>query len=343
MGYLTEREEKILQLIIEGYISSAEPIGSRTISKMINNKWSAATIRSVMADLEEMGLLYRPHAMAGRIPTSKAFRYYVDSLHIPEYPEKKTLQMVSRMFKLRYSYVEGVMEDASRALAELSRYTSIVVEPKVNTMRFKEVEFVKLSATTVLVVFVTSSGMVHTRFVDIEENLDPPTLNEMKDYMNGRFEGIPFYLLQNEIAEDIKNDRTRFNQLLAKINETIEAIIASEEKREIYIDGTSRMMDSPEFSDMERLKELFKTLERKEKLLRLIDKSLEEKGLHVFLGIESDIKEMKDMSIITSTYRITDSSFGVLGVIGPMRMNYSKIIPIVDYTARTVTDILKII
>jgi heat-inducible transcriptional repressor len=142
--------------------------------------------------------------------------------------------------------------------------------------------------------------------------------------------------------EDLERDKTTFHQLLTKISETLETIIEGEDKRDVYIDGTSKMIGSPEFSDVERLRDLFQALERKEKLLRLLDKCLKEEGIHVILGTESDIKEMRDMSIITSTYRISDKSFGVLGVMGPIRMNYSRIIPIVEYTAKTVTDILRI-
>ncbi len=343
MEILNEREKTVLGLIVENYIVSAEPVGSITISKTINNRWSSATIRNIMSNLEELGYLYKPHAVAGRIPTPKAFRCCLDGLDVPERPGRKTLQALDALFRPRYYYMGEIMADASRILASISKYTSIVVEPSVNEMFFKEVEFVRLSKHTILIVFVTSSGMVHTRLVETEESLDSDTLKSMKKYMNERFEGTPFYVLEDNIRKDIDRDKTVFNRLLAKIIESLETITTSGEKRDVYIDGTSKMIGFPEFSDIEKLRDLFYALERKEKLLKLLDKCLKEEGVHVILGSESDIKEMRDMSIITSTYRISDKSFGVLGVIGPVRMNYSRIIPIVDYTAKTVTDILRIL
>jgi len=342
MEILNEREKAVLDLIVESYIASAEPVGSKTISKTVKNRWSSATIRNIMADLEELGFLYKPHAVAGRIPTPKAFRHYVDDLDVPVHPGKKALQALDTMLRPRYFYMGEVMADASRILAAISRYTSIVVEPRIDTMLFKEIEFVKLSKHAVLIVFITSSGMIHTRLVETEENLDDDTLKNMKRYMNERFEGTPLYVLKEGIMEDMERDKTAFHKLLSRISDTLETIIEGESKREVHIDGTSKMIGCSGFSDVERLRDLFQALERKERLLRLLDKCLKEEGVHVILGTESDIKEMRDVSIITSTYRISDKSFGVLGVMGPIRMDYSRIIPIVDYTAKTVTDILRI-
>jgi heat-inducible transcriptional repressor len=342
MEVLTERERMVLELIMDSYITSAEAIGSRTISKFIRNRLSSATIRNIMADLEEQGFLYKPHVVAGRIPTYKAFRYYVNTMLVLRNPGKKEMQVLESLFKPRYGQVEGLMGDASKVLAAISKFTSIVVEPRVNTMLFKEIEFVKLSKHTILTVFVTSAGIVHSRLVDTDENFSPELLNHMKNYMNERFGGVPFYTLKEGILEDVEKDKENYSKLLAKIKETLETIMEEEDQREIYIEGTSKMMDMPEFSDLARLKELFHALERKEKLLRLLDGCLKEEGIHVIMGTESDIKEMRDLSIITSTYRIGEKSYGVLGVIGPIRMNYAKIIPIVNHTAKTLTDILSI-
>jgi len=337
---LNDREKMVLELIMDGYINSAEPVGSGTIAKSIREKLSAATIRNVMASLEEQGFLYKPHVVAGRIPTYKAYRYYVNSLSTQRVPGKRELQVLETMLKPHYSYVEEIMEDASRVLAAISRYTSIVVEPKVDTMLFKEIEFVKLSRRTLLAVFVTSSGMVHTRLVNTDEDLDMAMLTSMKTYMNEKFSGVPFCALKDGILEDIKKDREAYCRILAKVKETLETIINEESTREVYLEGTSKMIGVPEFSDIERLKGLFQAFEKKEKLLKLLDNCIREEGIHVMIGSESDIKEMRDMSIITSTYRVGEKSFGVLGVIGPIRMNYSRIIPIVNYAAKTVTDIL---
>ena len=162
----------------------------------------------------------------------------------------------------------------------------------------------------------------------------------MKRYMNERFGGRPFYILKDGIIADMLHDRESVTKLLVRIKDSLENIIDEEAKRDIYIEGTFQMISLPEFADIKRLKELFLALEKKEKLLKLLDHSFKVEGINVIIGLESDIKEMRDMSVVTSTYRVGDRSYGFLGVIGPVRMDYSRIIPMVDYTAKAVTDIL---
>ncbi len=185
--------------------------------------------------------------------------------------------------------------------------------------------------------------MVHTRIVSTEDDLDVDSLGSMKAYMDRHFAGIPFFTLKDRIMDDIRKDKEQYSRLILKIRDTLETIMEEEDRREVYIEGASKMIDVPEFSDLEKLKELFRALERKEKLLILLDKCLKKGGMNVIIGTEIDVREMRDISIITSTYRIGEKSYGILGVIGPVRMNYSRIIPIVNYTARRVTDILNLV
>jgi heat-inducible transcriptional repressor len=226
-------------------------------------------------------------------------------------------------------------------LASLCKYTGIVVEPKMDFMLFKEVEFVKLSKLTILVMFVTSSGMVHTRMVNSPEELSGELLASMKAYMNERCGGLPFYVLKKRIFEDMRKDREDFQSLMAQVVGLLEKIIEDEEGREVYIEGTSKIIGVPELSNISRLRELFQALEKKEKLLKLLDRSMDQEGINVIIGAESEVREMRDMSIITSTYGIDEQTYGILGVIGPTRMNYSRIIPIVNYTAQAVTELLR--
>jgi heat-inducible transcriptional repressor len=341
MENLTEREKRVLELIMNSYIISAEPIGSTTLSRLFKSKWSSATIRNVMSDLEEQGFLFKQHVVAGRIPTAKAFRYYLNSLLIIKEPGKRERQVLQGLANHRYSHVEEIMGDASRLLANLCKYAGIVVEPRMDNMLFKEVEFVKLSKTTVLVVFVTSSGMVHTRLVNTDEDFPLDFLSGMKGYMNEKCEGLPFYSLRQKIFEDLTRDRDDFHTLMSRIMDALEGIMRNDDTREVYIEGASKIIDVPELSSISRLRELFQAFEKKENLLKLLDRSIEQEGMQVLIGSESDVREMRDMSIITATYRIDESNQGVLGVIGPLRMNYSRIIPIVNYTAQAVTNLLR--
>ena len=336
---LNERDRSVLELIVENYIVFAEPVGSTTIAKLMKNKVSSATIRSIMGELEELGFLFKPHAVAGRVPTQKAFRYYVNNLPVPGLPGKKALKALAAMSRIRYAYTEEVMADASRVLAAIARFPSIVVEPRVDTMLFKEVEFVRMSRYTILIVFVTTSGIVLKRFVDTSEDIEQAALDEIKHYMNERFSGLLFHVIKESIIQDIHRVRENFRNLYRKIQDTLDMLVSDEDKREVYIEGASKMIGIPEFSDVEKLKELFKALESKERLIRLLDQYQGKEGINVILGSESDMKGMEGMSIIASAYRIDRDSCGVLGIIGPMRMDYSRLIPIVGYTARAVTDL----
>ncbi len=338
---LNERERSVLELIVENYIVFAEPVGSTTIAKFMKKKVSSATIRSIMGELEELGFLYKPHAVAGRVPTPKAFRHYVNSLPVPGLPGKKELKVLETMSRIRYGYTEELMADASRILAAIARFPSILVEPKVESMLFKEVEFVRMSRYTILIVFVTASGMVHKRFVDTNEDIEQGTLDDMKHYMNERFSGLSFHVVKENIIRDMRRDRENFQNLYRKIQDTLDILVGDEDKREVHIEGASKMIGIPEFSDVEKLKELFKALENKERLVHLLDQYQSKEGINVILGSESDMRGMEGMSIIASAYRIDRDSYGVLGIIGPMRMNYSRLIPIVGYTARAVTDRFK--
>lgn len=293
-----------------------------------------------MATLEEMGFLYKPHVVAGRVPTDRAYRYYVDRINTARVPGKRELRALDTVIRPRYVHVGAVLGDASKVLASISRLAGIVVEPKVETMLFQEVEFVKLSRTRILVVFVTSSGTVHSRLVISKDDLDVESLNNMKEYMNRHFGGVPFFVLKDRLMADIRKDREKYTSLILKIRDTLDTIIEGGGQREVYIEGTLKMIDVPEFSDIYRLRELLGALEHKEKLLSLLDRCLSKDGINVIIGIESDVREMKDMSLITSTYRVGDKSYGILGVIGPVRMNYSRIIPIVSYAAQRMTDVL---
>lgn len=335
---LTEREGKILEVIIETYVDTAQPVGSEAVARSLNNRFSAATVRNIMCDLEEQGYLFKPYAVSGRIPTTKAFRYYVDSLVELKLPGKRDIKVISHYIKPGYAYVEDAMIDASRALAAISRYAGIVVEPRLNTMVFKGVEFVSLSSSTLLVLFITSSGMVYKRIVSLDEKIPKGLLEGMKQYMNEKFEGLTFSELKKRLWEDIRKDREDFAVLISKIRDSLNSLIESEQNREVYIEGTAKIIGLPEFTDIVKVREILKALGQKEKLLHILDRCLQEKEVVVIVGDEWEIKEMKEMSIIASSFSIDEKSSGVLGIIGPLRMDYSKLIPVVNYTAKILTN-----
>lgn len=337
---LTEREEKVLESVIEIYVETAKPVGSKAVSEYLNGRMSPATVRNLMFDLEEQGYLYKPYSVSGRIPTSKAFRHYVNTKGVLRSPGKREIQVITSFIKPSYSYIEEVMIDASRALSAISRYAGIVVEPKLKEMRFKGIEIVKLSRTSLLILFITTSGLVYKRIINYDEEIDSSLLESMKRYLNENFEGLTFKELRERIIEDMRRDEEEFGVLINKIRDSIDSLISSSETREVYIEGTSKIIGIPEFTDVMRLRELFKTLEQKERLLDLLDRCLEQNDLVVIVGEECEIKEMRGMGIIASPFGISEMTSGVLGIIGPLRMDYPKLIPLVSYTAKVLTRCL---
>ena len=328
-------------MILEAYIRTGQPIGSSSLARYMGNELSSATLRNTMADLEEQGFLFKPHFTAGRIPTEKAFRYYVEKVAGLKEVGKKEKRLIESLLRSALADPEEVMIDASRILAAASRYMGIVVEPRFDTLLFKEMEFVKLSSHKVLIVLVTTTGMVETRIVDDEFDLDRSFLKSISNYMNERFEGLPIHATKDAIAKEIEKDREELKTLCAKVMELVDTLSEREGKREVYIEGKTKVMGFKELSDLERLRELFDALEKKEKLLRLLDSCSGGEEFRIIMGSEWAMKGLKDVSIVISTYEMGDAGYGILGILGPLRMDYGRVIPIVSYTAKTMTEVFR--
>lgn len=341
MDVLTSREQNVLKFVLEAYMRTGQPIGSGLLAKCMGNELSSATLRNTMADLEEQGYLFKPHFTSGRIPTEKAFRYYIQKISGLKEVGKKEKRLIESLLRSALADPEQVMLDASRVLATASRYMGIVVEPRFNSLIFKEIEFVKLSSRTILIVLVTTTGIVETRIIDDESDLDRSFLKSIANYMNERFEGFPIHAIKDAIAKEIEEDREELKRLCSKVMELIERLSEKEGQREVYIEGKTRVLGFKELSDLDRLREVFDALEKKEKLLKLLDRCSGDEDFHVIMGNEWAMKELKDLSIVFSTYEMADAGYGILGILGPMRMDYARVIPIVSYTAKTVTEVFR--
>ena len=337
-GNLNDRSRQILQAIIEEYIVTAEPVGSRTLTRRPGVNLSPASVRNVMADLEELGFLCSPHTSAGRIPTDRAYRFYVTTLlQVGKVSFDHEEQLLERL-PLQGGDASRILRETSRMLSSLSRYAGIVLAPRFTENVLRHLEFVKLGGKRLLAILVTEHGIVHNKLVEVQEDISGEELVRMTNYLNSLLQGLPMTEVRRRLIEQMQNDRVVHDALLDKaLRLSKQALVETE--ADLFIEGQSTFFNQPEFAEAGRMKELFRGFEEKGQLLQLLDRCLAADGVQIFIGTETNLNP-GGMSVITSADRSGSRKLGVLGVIGPTRMGYASVIPIVDYTARLVSRLL---
>ena len=342
METLSKRNREILEAIITSYVSTAEPVGSRTITKKFNLDLSPATVRNVMSDLEEMGFLSHPYTSAGRVPTDKAYRYYADLIlneinHESSYCP--SIQISEELRENRESMnIENIMKWVSHHLSSISNNIGIILAPKFSFITFKHIEFINLRKHQILAIFVTKSGMIQNRLIKIEDDLSQDTLDKITWYLNEQFQGMTLIEIKKKIQDMMVKEKRLYDKLVDRALTLSKLALLSPEEEEIYFEGTSNILGQPEFSDAEEMKKIFSALEQKSLLLKILDKCVDSNGIQIFIGNENPVKEIQDLSIITSVYKSHGKVLGTLGVIGPKRMDYSQIIPLVNHTAILISN-----
>jgi len=337
---LSQRSRQILEAIVEDYIATAEPVGSSAVARRHALSLSSATVRNVMASLEELGLLASPHTSAGRIPTDKGFRFYVDSLvglrNITHSEKKEILKRCRETG----GNLTDLLREASRTLSSLSNYTGIVVAPRLTTGLFRQIEFVKLGPRRILAILVTCTGDVQNRMIEVEQEFCSDDLVRMANYLNSMLEGLTISQVREKLVTEMELEKNRYDQLMAGAL-TLSRQALPDEQDEVYIAGQSRIFEQPEFNDVSKMREIFQAFEEKSRLVQLLGNCMHAQGVQIFIGSETPLKEIAGMSLITSTYMSGANTVGLMGVIGPTRMGYSSVIPIVDYTAQLISRLLK--
>src|SRR3990172_3077344 len=340
---LSERNRAILMALVDSHIATAESVGSRTISKKYTLGLSPATIRNTMADLEEMGLLTQPHTSAGRMPTDRAYRIYVDNLvNIPPLSKAETDQ-IDRRLKENLNELEQIMETTSRMLSAISRQAGLVFLPKLSISVFKHIEFIRMRADQALVIFVTESGLVHNKIIELDEDISQDKLESISHYLNHEFAGMTLREIRHKVEKMMRKEKEEYDNLLKKAIQLSKRTFSEQTglEGEIYLGGTVNILDQPEFaSNIEKMKAIFTAFEEKSNLIKLLDKCMEEEGVRILIRSESMVEEMQDCSLVTHTYKYGNKTVGTLGIIGPKRMEYPRIIAIVDYTANAVSRLL---
>ena len=337
---LSDRSKRILEAVIEDYIATAEPVGSRTITRSHALALSPATVRNVMSDLEEMGLLTSPHTSSGRIPTDKAYRLYVNSILEVKNLARDNREEIRRRCRMAGKDLGDVLKETSRLLSSTSSYMGVVMAPHLGANVFHQMEFVKLSSHRILAILVSQNGTVQNRLLEIEEEIPQEELVRMANYLNGMLQGLTIAQVRERLLAEMQNEKVRYDSMMARALALSQQTIRTD-GAELFLEGQANILDQPEFADAGKMREVFRAFEKKSLLLDLLDRSLLAEGVQIFIGSESNLLKMEGMSLVTSTYMTGKDTVGVLGVIGPTRMGYGRVIPIVDYTARLISRLLE--
>ena len=338
---LNDRSREIFRHIVDAYVRSGEPIGSRTLSRRLGMNLSPATIRNVMADLEEVGLLYAPHTSAGRMPTDLGLRLFVHGLlEIGDINEEERSQLEAECSTAGRSFPE-VLDTASSVLSGLSSCAGVVMSPKTDRP-LKHIEFVNLSPGRALVVLVNEDGMVENRVIEVPTGLPGSTLIHASNFLNAKVLGCTIGEARSGIMAEIEQHRSQLNELEARIVEAGLAEYAGGSTGTLIVKGQSRLLnDVSALGDLERVRQLFAALETKEAMVRLLEAAQQADGVQIFVGAENDIFSHAGCSAIIAPYKDRrEQIVGAVGVIGPTRLNYARIIPMVDYTAKLVSRLL---
>ena len=342
---LSERPREVFRHLVEAFLTSGEPVGSRTLSQRLPLTLSPASIRNVMADLEAMGLLYAPHTSAGRVPTEKGLRLFVDGLLEVGDLEPQERRIIEARMTESGQRIEDVLTQATSLLSGLSRCAGLVVTAKQDQAPLKHVEFVHVGPGKALVIMVSGDGQVENRVIDTPPGLPVSALAEASNYLNARLTGRSLETARAEILAELESDRAILDSLTAKIVAEGLATLAEpggKDDKVLIVRGTSHLLDSVEAqADIERVRTLFDVIERKADLIRLLELAKDGDGVRIFIGSENRLFSLSGSSIVAAPYaNAAGKIVGVIGVLGPTRLNYGRIIPMVDHTAKVIGRLL---
>ncbi|MCP5249927.1 MAG: heat-inducible transcriptional repressor HrcA [Candidatus Accumulibacter sp.] len=335
---LDERAKMLLKTLIERYVADGQPVGSRALSKYSGLDLSAATVRNVMADLEEGGFIASPHTSAGRVPTSRGYRVFVDRLLTVEALDKERVDAIEGHLLL--SQPRQLISNASHLLSGLTHFAGIVLTPRRRVPQIRQIEFVSLSEKRILLILVTSDGDVQNRLLFPGRSYTPSELVTATNYLNQHFIGRDFEHIRRRVQEELQKLRGDMQALMAAALAAGDEAIKGPEDRYV-ISGERNLLDVEEFSsNMKRLRELFDLFEQRTSLMQLLDLSHRADGVQIFIGGESGLAPLDECSVVTAPYEVDGQVVGSVGVIGPTRMAYERVIPIVDITAKLLSSAL---
>jgi heat-inducible transcriptional repressor len=337
---IESRRKSVLGAIIESYIDTAVPVGSRVISQRFRHAVSPATIRNVMADLEEMGLILQPHTSAGRVPTDKGYRFYVDSLLEPKHLTKEEESIIARLVSQAGSDIDSIMHSVSKAISVITNVAGIVLTPRLKRSTFKHLELFGLGDSKLLAVFVTTSGIVKNYILEIGQATSRSELMRITEFLNNELYGVSMAEIKSYLTRKLLEETDSFYTFLKKAIDILSAPDLFKMEDSLYCEGATCIMSHPEFHDVVKARIFLKAFEDKKELFNLLYEDMEQEGLKIHIGKENRFKDMQDCTVITSNYKLNDKVIGAIAAIGPTRMEYGKVMSVIKYLSETIGKVL---
>ncbi|MBB5354540.1 MULTISPECIES: heat-inducible transcriptional repressor HrcA [Anoxybacillus] len=336
---LTDRQLLILKIIVDDFIRSGQPVGSRTLSKKEQITFSSATIRNEMADLEELGFIEKTHISSGRVPSQKGYRYYVDHLLPPFRLTQKDVQTIRSIFNEQIYELEKIIQKSAQILSDLTNYTTVVLGPSVKEHKLKTIQIVPLNAETAVAIIVTDTGYVEKHVVTLPPSIPTSDVEKMVNILNDRLAGVPLEDLtdkiQTEVAHVLREHIRSYDHMLRMISTSLDLNAPAQ----MFLSGKMNMLRQPEFNDIDKLRALFNVIEQEKEFYRLLRKH-KQQGVQVKIGTENDVEGMENCSLITATYSVGGEKLGTIAVLGPTRMEYSRVISLLNLVATDLSNVL---
>ncbi len=339
---LDERKKSILRAIVEGYIENAEPVGSRSIAKKTDLNLSAATIRNEMGDLEEMGFLVQPHTSAGRIPSSQGFRFYVDSLMERYRMTNSEIQQLRGAMLHKIRELDKIVKDVSAAFSNFTNLPTFGMIPSMEYGSIKAIKLVAVDEKTLMVIVSDSSGLIKNKLLRLREPISDATLSQMTDVLNQNLAGYTRSEINLNRIIEVVNAIGENHEILSSVLELVDEAISEIDKREVYLEGSTNILRFPEYNEITKIKEILEFFDDKQKLESVVRQlpSIESGEVSVFIGDENEHPQLKNNAVVLSTYKAGPNLTGIIGVVGPMRMDYAKVVSGVDFFSKQLGKML---
>ncbi len=336
---LDQRQIDVLLTIVKSYIHTGQPVGSRTVARQSRLNLSPASIRNIMADLAEESYLEQPHTSAGRVPSTKGFRFYLDyNLDMEPLSSEVEERIKSSLARVGPDLPQ-TLSQASKVLSSISNQISLVITPSQHNIRWQHIDFILLRPGLVMSILVMEGGMVQNKVINVDKDIKPDDLTKFSNYLNEHYQGKTLLQVRSEIYSQMKKARQQFDQLYQNALRLAKESFEPDNNRQVYVEGTYHLFQDRDFADINKMREVFKLLEERSKLLKILDNTLESKNVSIIMGSEQDWDELSDYTVISSPYSLQGNNTGLVSIIGPTRMNYSRIVPAVDLTARILSQI----
>jgi heat-inducible transcriptional repressor len=338
---LPGRDREILRAVVDSYIQTGEPVGSRTISRELPEGRSAATIRNVMSDLEEAGLLSQPHPSAGRVPTERGLRYYVEELLAPRAVPAEETARIARALQGHGGEVSALLEQASHVLADMSHNVGMVLVPDFSQRVFEKIDFVAIDPRRIVALFVSRPGLVDHRVIEVEEEHSQEDLDRISRYLTDSFRGLSLSQIRARLLDMMSEDKSQYDRLMREALElSARSFDVGTGHNDLIVEGTTNIFDTGVFDNIEKMKRLFQTFEEKSRLVALLNRCMDADGARLFIGSEAGTPGMEGCALVVSPYHDGARPVGTVGILGPTRMEYARAISLVETLSRLLTELL---